>query len=46
MQESGWPGCSSRDAMSAAAESSGCMRMKDMASLDQSDLMKVGKELS
>ena len=30
----------------AASESSGCIRMRDMPSLDQSVLRKVGRELS
>ena len=38
-----WSSCVAR---SAAAESSGCMRMKDMPDLDQSVFRKVGRELS
>lgn len=44
--DDGSPGVRSAMAMAAAAESSGCMRINDMPSLDQSVLTKVGRELS
>ena len=44
--EEGSPEVSKEIAISAASESSGCMRMSDMPVLDQSVLRNVGRELS
>ena len=44
--DAGSPGWRRAVAAAAAAEFSGCIRMKDMADLDQSVLMNNGRVLS